>query len=170
MVPEGPRRSYKVPECQKGPRRSKVSFYNLLGPSWTFSNFFGPSRTYYDLLGPSGTFFNFLGPFGTLQDLIGHSRTFYGLLGPSGIFIGIRFGAELPNGHFSIAEAVFARLCLNKFSLISTPPPSILIERIYQVNTSHEFIFITILDVDLQCSISQNHILGLLQYYLYLCI
>ena len=65
----------------------------------------------------------------------------------------IRFGADFPNGHFSIAEAVFARLCLNKF-LISTPPPSILIERIYQVNTSHEFIFITILDVDLQCSIS----------------
>jgi len=62
----------------------------------------------------------------------------------------IRFGADFPNGHFSIAEAAFARLCLN----ISTPPPSILIERIYQVNTSHEFIFITILDVDLQCSLS----------------
>ena len=25
MVPEGPQRSYKVPECPKGPRRSKVT-------------------------------------------------------------------------------------------------------------------------------------------------
>ena len=73
MVPEGPQRSYKIPECPKGPRRSKVTkkvamithedskvakeaTKVLLGPSETFWDLLGPSTTFWDLLQPSLTF------------------------------------------------------------------------------------------------------------------